>query len=307
MEVIKAEKELPGEMEDLKIKYGGGNEIEANTYINSLLHFTTVVQAVNKSINKNKKVSVKVKANSQGSFIVELGVQSANIVDGIKQMFSPENVSYASDLITVVVAVYGAAKFLKGKQPKSLIELPEGGVRIENNEGNVNVYDLRGAQIFLTNPEVKNAVEQEFETLEEDPNVTDLEFRNKQDQTILHIAREEFYEISSSGSEKISLPNEKELFVEAHLNISSMDWEFKKKWDFYFEGHKISAKMNDVDFKESINKGERFGKGDTLLVHMTIGQQFDKEVNTFVNKSYTITKILKHIDRPAQGSIGFPE
>ena len=55
--------------------------------------------------------------------------------------------------------------------------------------------------------------------------------------------------------------------------------------------------------RRRINKGERFGKGDTLIADIEIVQEYDENLNAFMNKSYTVIKILEHIERPAQGNL----
>jgi len=292
-------------MEELKIKFGGDtHEIEANTYINSLLHFTNIVQEVNKGISKDKKIEVKIRANVAGSFIVDLMIMPSDIIDGVKQIFSSEHITYASELIKTVSEVYKVAKHLFGKKPKNITNDKDESIRIENFEGTVQVFDFRGANIYLNNPNIKEAIAQEFETLESDKNVTSFELLNKNEEPLIEINQKEFYDLSSSGSTEELTKNERiETVSNANLNISSLDWEFKKKWDFYYLGNKISAKVTDSTFGERIDKGERFGKGDTLNAEMEITQKFDESVNSYVNKSYTITKILKHIERPTQSKL----
>lgn len=293
------------DMELMKIKYGGGNEIEANTYINSLIHFTKVIQEVNKSISSDKKVEVKIKANKEGSFVVDVLIASNNIIEGIKEIFSEKNVTYAAGLIYIVGEVFKVAKHLKGDKPKKIKNDKDSVISIENNEGQVMVFDFRGANIYLNNHVIQEAIEQEFETLEKDESVTDLELLDKEEKPIVEIKKEEFYNLSSSGSNLNELSiGDKEVNVTATLNISSLDLEFKKKWDFYYLGNKIQVKIKDEAFSERVDKGERFAKGDTLEVEMEIKQKFDESVNAYVNKSYTITKILNHIERPPQGKLG---
>ncbi len=295
------------DMQEMKIKYGGGNEIEANTYINSLLHFTNIVQEVNKGMGKERKVEVKIKANTGGSFIVDLIIESTKIIEGIKQIFSMEHVTYGAGLVYLVGEAYKVAKHLKGKKPKEITNDKDITVRIENNYGEVQVFDFRGANIYLKNSTIQEAIAQEFETLEEDANVTSLEFLDKNEKPFVEIQREEFFNLSSSGSTVDLSNNERIEIVPATLYISSLDLELKKKWDFYYQGHKINAKVEDGAFGEKIDKGERFGKGDTFEVTMEIRQQYDASVNTYINKAYTVTKILYHIERPAQGSLEFPK
>ena len=294
------------DMEVMKVKYGGGNEIAANTYINSLIHFTTVVQEVNKNLDKDKKIEVKIKANREGSFIVDFFIEASNIIDGIKSIFSDESVSYAANVIAVVTVVYNVAKHLKGKKPKEITSNKDATLRIENNDGQVQVFDFRGANIYLNNPTVKTAVEQEFETLENDNNVTDLEFLDKEDKKILEVNRGEFHNLSSSGASEELSKNERVEPIRANLNISSLDLEFKKKWDFYYLGNKISAKIKDNIFGEKIDKGERFGKGDSLDVMLEIKQEFDDSLNAFVNKSYTVTEVFDHKQKPTPPTLEFP-
>jgi len=77
-----------------------------------------------------------------------------------------------------------------------------------------------------------------------------------------------------------------------------------QKWEFYFEGNKISAKItDDTEFLKRIDSGEQFAKGDSLEVEIEIRQEFDKSVNTFVNKSYKINRVIRHIPRPPQSRL----
>ena len=88
----------------------------------------------------------------------------------------------------------------------------------------------------------------------------------------------------------------------ATLNIFKLVWDNKRKWEFYWRGDKISAKIIDETFFKNIDKGEQFAKGDLLEVELQITQIFDKSVNTFINdnNSYQIAKVIHHIPRPTQ-------
>ena len=104
-------------MDDLKLKFGGDtHQIDANTLINNLLHFTKIVQEVNKDLNTNRKIEVKINALNEGSFLVHIILQS-NLLGQIGDFFTKENLEIAGGIVTVVGGIYGAAKFLKGKKP----------------------------------------------------------------------------------------------------------------------------------------------------------------------------------------------
>lgn len=128
--------------------------IDANTLINSLIHFTNIVQEVNKELSGDKKVEVKIKASKEGSYIVDLVIASTNIIDHVTTFFSRDNIEYAANIVEVVVGVYGAAKFLRGKKPKRIENTGDNNVTVENNTGEITVLDLRGATIYINNPVV---------------------------------------------------------------------------------------------------------------------------------------------------------
>lgn len=93
----------------------------------------------------------------------------------------------------------------------------------------------------------------------------------------------------------------------AILNIVRLSFEDNLKWDFYYKGNMISAKIADPNFYELIDKGEAFEKGDTLEVDLQINQKFDESVNTFINKSCQVNKIIRHLSRNEQQKINFKE
>ena len=52
------------DMEDMVIKFDGDNhQIEANTLINSLIHFTNIVHEVNKELGNAERVAINIKAH----------------------------------------------------------------------------------------------------------------------------------------------------------------------------------------------------------------------------------------------------
>ena len=98
---------------------------------------------------------------------------------------------------------------------------------------------------------------------------------------------------------------EKKIIEAASVNIVRLSFEESLKWDFYYKGNKISAKIADPKFYDLIDQGEQFAKGDILEVDLQINQIFDASVNTFINKSYQINRILRHIKRNEQQKLNF--
>ena len=99
--------------------------------------------------------------------------------------------------------------------------------------------------------------------------------------------------------------NRKRIIELTRLNIVRLSFEENLKWDFYYRGNKISARITDPKFYELIDKGESFAKGDTLEVELQINQLFDEGVNTYINKSYQLNRIINHYKRAEQKKIDF--
>lgn len=291
-------------MEDLKIKFGGEtNQIEANTLINSLLHFTTIVQEVNKDLQTGRKVEIKVNALPEGSFLVHLSVEALGLLEGVQNIFTAGVVAIASDIVTTVTGIYQVGKFLKGKAPAS----------VESNANNTTIHNVNGDSIVINNPvyniyttnrTVKEALSQEFETLDKDSNVTGFDLLDKNDQPLVEITKEEFAGIANPD-ENVILPDERVSEKVGTLSIYTLSFGKDIKWTFYYEGNKISARISE-DFAAMIDKGERFAKGDSLEAVIEVKQQFNKEANTFVNKAYKIIRIIRHIPRSEQPTLDFP-
>jgi len=285
-------------MEDLQISYEGASSlIEANTLINTLLQFTNIVHETNKELNPEAKVEVKIKAHKEGSFLVDLVVMIQSVDPNTIKLFA-DSLGYAKTLVDTVGGIYSLVKFLKGEKPKE-IERVDNSVKIENNNGEVTFIDNRVYNIYNDNARVNNAITQEFKSLAADQNITALRIIGKDKKAIVTIPQEDFAQIASGREEFIS-PNEKLLTKIGILYIVSLSFERNANWTFIFEGNKFSAKIKDEVFTKLIDSGEAFSKGDCLEAEFEIRQQFDETLNTWLNKSLKVNRIIKHILRNEQ-------
>ena len=289
---------------DFKIKFDGQqSQVDANVLISSLIHTTTIIQEINKELNSGKKIEIKVKALEKGSFLVHLELIETAL-ESLKNLLTKENIEFAAAIITTLVGIIELKKFLKGRKAKR-IERKGDKTEIENNDGNILIVDNATFNIYENNPTVKDAVSQNFEVLNEDPSVSGFEITDKNEKTIVRVDKSEFPEMALK-SEDIN-KDERQSTQAAILNIVRLSFEDNLKWDFYYKGNKISAKIADPNFYELIDRGEAFAKGDTLEVDLQINQKFDESVNTFINKSYQVNKIIRHLSRNEQQKINFKE
>lgn len=288
---------------NFKLKFDGQlHQIDANVLVSSLIHTTSIIQEANKYLDTGKKIEIKIKALEKGSFMVNIElVESA--LESLKSLFTKDNIEYASAIITILGGVISVKKFLKGRDVKS--QKPTGNNRttITNVDGDVLIVENSVINIYQSSPIVREALSQSFEALENDGSVEGFEIMDHNEKPIVRVDRNDF-EYMSVLSEEINA-DEKIVTEAATVYILRLSFEDSLKWDLYFKGNKISAKIKDPNFYELIDKGEPFAKGDILEVELQTTKKFDVSVNTFVNKSYQINKIIRHIRRDEQPTFNF--
>jgi len=287
---------------DFKIKFDGEkHQIDANLLVNNLIHTTTIIQELNRNLDSGKRIEIKIKALEKGSFLIHIDLIET-VLDGLKNLLTRENADTAGAIISAFVGLIELKKFLKGKEPKSK-ESSGNKVKIENDKGDVIYVENFVQNIYQNNTIVKDALSQSFETLENDSSITGYEVTDKNEKPLVRVDRNEF-EYMSLKSDEI-LDGERITTIAATLNIIRISFEDKLKSDFYFKGNKISVKINDPEFYERVDKGESFAKGDILEVELEIKQVFESSVNTFINKSYKVNRIIRHIGRNEQSKLDF--
>lgn len=287
---------------DFKIKFDGQqHQIDVNLLINNLIHTTTIIQELNRNFDSGKKVDIKIKALEKGSFLIHIDLIETTL-DTLKNLLTKDNIETAGAIIGAFVGLIELKKFLKGKEIKSK-ENFDNKVKIENKRGDVIYIENFVSNIYENNTIVRDALSQSFETLENDNSITGYEITDNNEKTLIRVNKEEF-EYLSIKSEEI-LEGEKNVVIAATLNIIRISFDEKLKSDFYFKGNKISVKINDPDFQKRIDNGESFAKGDILEVELEIKQKFEKSVNTFINKSYKVNRIINHILRDEQSKFNF--
>ncbi len=287
---------------DFKIKFDGQqNQVDAQILISSLIHTTTVIQELNKNLNTGKNIEIKVKALEKGSFLIHLELIES-MMDSVLNFLNKENIIFASAIISGLVGLIEIKKHLKGKKPKDL--KADGSNVIIINENN-NVLNISSTifSIYENNPTINDAISQNFDIIDNDPAISAFEITNKDEVPYVRIEREDFKDLSIK-SEFID-KNSKNFIELTRLNIVRVSFEENLKWDFYYRGNKISARISDPKFYELIDKGESFAKGDTLEVELQINQIFEDSVNTFINKSYQVNRILNHFKRDEQIKMNF--
>lgn len=268
------------------------HQIDSNTLINYLIHFNAVVSEVNNVYGQGeKKISVKINALKQGSFIIDLSL----LEESILSLFSSETIGYLAGIVTIIGGVYGAYKGLKGRPVKSkedketinatLFEI-NNQQNVQLNQTIINIYNNRT---------VREAISKSFTTIEDDGNVAGVEISNCSD-TKVTFDKKDFVDLQYNDFEhEDELPSKIEEVVEARLTIISLNFERGHRWQFMYNGFKISMVVKDDALMDRIDQGARFGKGDSIRVKMRIYKEYNKNYKAYENRSYRIVEFLEHI------------
>ena len=292
---------------EFKINFDGEtSKVDANTLINSLIHITNIIQEINAETNIDTKIEIKIKALEKGSFFIHIELLS-DFLDTLKNIFTEDNIKIGGSIIAIFKGLFELHKFLKSKKPNK-VESNGNEITITNCDGNISIFQGNTYNIYVNNPVIPTAIPKCIKTIEQDPAITTFEITNDKDEPIFKVEREDF-EIMSVENEVIEKSKQEIVKQNVRLNIiKKISFDKKDKWDFYYEGNKISAKINDELFWQQIENRELlFGKGDVLVVNLEIQQEFDDEANTFINKAYLINKFIKHIPKPKQEKLSFKD
>ena len=274
--------------ESLKIKFDGQlNQVDVNTLTSSLINFSAAIQEINTELNPDQKVNIKIQATEKGSFLIDVLIVVAVAQDLFK------HVIYAPILISTFADVLTIKKHLSGEEPKKIEEIDD-QIKIENVKGDVIIVKGDIYNIYNNNQVVQDAVSNTFDTLRNDPSISSFEIETEK-KKIFSAGLNDFNNLAIKS--EVKKENKKVITQTVTLIIFKIVFENKYKWEFYYGGNKISAYIADKSFFERIDSGEKFSKGDNLTVELEIRQIFDKSVNAYVNHSYQVNKVMKHIPR----------
>lgn len=288
--------------EKMQIRFASDeHQIDSNTLINYLIHYNAVVAEVNNAYGKgDKKISVKVNALKEGSFVIDLSL----LEEPLLSLFSSDYIQYLASVVTIVSGIYGVYKLFKGrpvktKEDKDSINITLNQVNqqqnVEINQTIINVYNNRV---------VREAISKSFATVDEDENVAGVEISGATTNMPIVFVREDFPQLQYSDFEhEEDMPERIEEVVEACLTIISLNFERGNRWQFMYNGFKISMTVKDDALMDRIEQGARFGKGDSIRVKMRITKEYNKSYKAYENKSYRIIEFLEHIIAPSQSTL----
>lgn len=271
----------------LKVNYSGGiagqGKMNAYDVADAIKGFTDFSRKVGETLYGNQgNVSTQIVAIDRGSFEIELLYQILG-QDGGPLIASMMGVPL--DYFKVVVDCFDLIKHLKGEAPKKVVKADNGGVSVENNQGEITTYNDHSFNIVINMETGRSLQKVVNNPLKRDAQKFNLSVDHKQASAASKDEAGYFvpYDTSQTLTEHTS---------EVYVIIQTVVLEGGAMWKFHDGRTHFGAPILDDDFMKRVQNGdERFGKGDQLFVRIRSTQ---KRVDGKLKSEYVIEKVLSH-------------
>lgn len=286
------------------IKFEGAtHQVDLNTLTSSLLVFSNALKELKKEYIPDGEINIRIEALAAGSFEIHTVLQAVKD----NSLFSAlSNIGGAAECISgAYKGVIALKRKLQGRLVSKEIEKDDKHVEITTSDGNIIVADKVVYNIFSTNQPLHDLISEQFRILDEDPAVEGLTISDDSSETV---PRSDF----SSLAERIDLANQdrkKEIRENQDIKLIRpvLEHTMTRRWEFIWNGSKISATIADDIFLKNVASGaERFGAGDSLKVDLAVFQVYNRLYDAWLHDTYQIVKVHSHTERqrpPIQGSI----
>lgn len=281
----------------MMIKFEGQtHQVDVNTLTSSLMVFSESLKEINKNLGSGKNIEIKIEALNPGSFEVHTIVTAIcenNLLTAISTVGG-----VAGAIGMTYKGIVGLRSWLKQENKEiENVDIGEDKTTIKTKSGDTYICSNVVYNIYNTNQIINDAISDQFRILEEDPAIEGLTISS--DNESISIPKDDF----SGLAEKVDVTNHnkrKEIKEDQTVYVVKpvLEKSPTRRWEFIWNGNKISANINDLQFLEKMEQGEyRFGTGDTMTVDIQINQILNPMYDAWMNESYQINLIKEHIAR----------
>lgn len=265
--------------------------LDAQSFAYALLAFDELYRAIDDVANPGRDIGVEFVRSDQGSLRAVIRVLTKDSKGLLKAPISLMILPFllgilvnkiTSDDINIIVGdehyvvEKGSQKIVLPKSEKPLAD------KVERD------------------PAVRRTLRKFFSVVESEPDIKSVDFRVPQspDLPIMPIKREKFAslrDLPEIVDEALPRFREQPNARVSVVVVAAVLAKTKRKWEFLWNGNKISAEIRDDSFYEKLANHEyEFGQGDALLVDLVAKQELNSLIKAYENKSFYISKVHKH-------------
>lgn len=275
---------------------------------NTLQNINTLVQEIGLATTGTPDLAVQIKTFKPGGFDVVLSVAHDPSLNN--SLFGEVNAANAPDgakIINTLSEVLAIREFVGAKKPKN-VKQQDDSLIIKNSAGKTKSVNAKVGEIALYNPVVSVTINNTFNALKQEGDVEGLVLKDHQGKKQFKAKRSSFKVLAGSNpliqkkSKSVNNLNRNA----TSLSIFKLVFGKKKSWEFYYEGNKISANIEDEGFIKRMLTGKiEFKNGDIMVADLDILQVFNEAARVYENRKYTITKVHEIKHTAYQSEMGF--
>jgi hypothetical protein len=264
----------------------------------ALVAFADLFTAANKEINGDTaEVRVQVNASFKaGSFGIDL-IASQHLLSQIKDMFAGNGATAIANGWTILQIVgftggglagglVGLLRVLKGRRPVKIEQ--KGDVATVWMTQTETIEVERDVIRLYRNSVVRTSLEKVVSPLER-AGITDFGVVVN-GQVVLDVHDDEVTSFSAAASD-VDAEVVSDTITRKMLQIEYLAFKDGNKWRVHDGTATYHASIEDKEFLANIDAGERFGKGDVLVVEL---RQVQSIVNAKLVNESIIVKVLEH-------------
>lgn len=223
------------------------NSLDIETVTETLNQLNVLVLESIKALYPESKSSLQITATQQGSFEVHLRFFAITAIS----LFTPENVEYAANIITIIQAFFAMKKHIGNNKPANIQE-EKNSIIITNADDKPETFP-KEAGLLLENPVFENCVVNMINSANGQEGVEGIGLGICGERMEI-IEKEQFNNMNESV---IKLPNKKTetlnstdtLFIKSPMLSGDAKWTFKKDKD-------MLVKISDKDWLSRFQRGD---------------------------------------------------
>lgn len=280
------------------IHFGGEFErINAYTLASALVGVADAAKAANALINPGYEIEVVVEALGRGSFRARVRA----VYKEAGNLFTRDN------LKAVVLGVIAAFVYERTLAPDRDVTVNVTATEVVIEQGDTRIVvprEVHDAKAEVEDvPEFRQGIGRVVKAAEDDPAIDDIGLATEdQDEPPIKVPRERFPMIAEPLPRYAELREVEEIttvrIIRAILERS------KRRWEFVWRGVRISAPVTDQAFYDDFFAHRiTIAPGDALEVRLKVRQSLTQDIGVYINDSYEIVEVLKHIPRAEQDNL----
>ena len=253
------------------LKYGGKDEIDAETLSLSLNGVVKTIKSITSNEYPDTHTKLKIINLGRGSFEITL----STVIHYAQALLPIANM--ALNVIGTYLSYIKIKHHLHGQQPKSII-YGNNNAKIVNQDNGTIIENVYITKNYFVNSTIDNLISDTFNPLLTDEDRTGFQIIYD-DKTKIDISKDEFNNMSTTIVEKEKDYQKKGDTIEnIELPLKKPDLLGDSKWSFIFN-KVIEAEMEDKEFLDKVHSGKirSLYAGVKIPVKLRIEQEFNEE------------------------------